>query len=184
MDFADELSVLAYVQESAQSSVNSQNRLDHIENRLRKISFQTDLLGLNLKISKFLELDESSHRIEMGADFAESDISTKYLQWETFKDTTKGSSFSDKNSMAPSGAELGIYLQDEIEIESLPEWVFTPSLRMDKYKVTPTIDKAFMDNQVERNSVSIRWITKMIGFFAWTLHHTEDGGGDQFVCHL
>lgn len=147
LDFADELSVLAYVQESAQSSVNSQNRLDHIENRLRKISFQTDLLGLNLKISKFLELDESSHRIEMGADFAESDISTKYLQWETFKDTTKDPSFSDKNSMAPSEArELGIYLQDEIEIESLPEWVFTPSLRMDKYKVTPTIDKAFMDN--------------------------------------
>lgn len=145
--FADELSMLAYIQDSTQSSANSQDRLDHIENRQRKISFQTDLLGLKFDLSKFLELEETSHNFRTGFDFTTSDILTKYLQWETFKDPTNDPGYTNKNSMAPSVArEFGIYLQDEIEIESLMGWVFTPSLRIDKYEVTPSVDQAFLDN--------------------------------------
>ena len=145
--FADELSMLAYIQDSTQSSANSQDRLDHIENRQREISFQTDLLGLKFDLAKFLELEETSHNFRTGFDFTTSDILTKYLQWETFKDPTKDPSYTNKNSMAPSVArEFGIYLQDEIEIESLMGWVFTPSLRIDKYEVTPSVDQAFLDN--------------------------------------
>lgn len=147
LGFADELSMLAYIQDSTQSSVNSQDRLDHIENRQRKISFQTDLLGLKFDLAKLLELEETSHDFRTGFDFTTSDILTKYLQWETFKDPTKDLGYANKNSMAPSVArEFGIYLQDEIEIESLMGWVFTPSLRIDKYEVTPSVDQAFLDN--------------------------------------
>lgn len=149
LGFADELSMLLYAQESEQRSINSQDRLndsEEVENRLRNISFQTDLSGINVQLAKLLELQGSSHQILAGIEYSDSKILTNYLQWDT-SDEPNDPVFKNKNTMAPSEArEFGIYLQDEIEIESLAGWVVTPSLRIDKYEVTPKIDQAFLDN--------------------------------------
>ena len=149
LGFADELSILLYAQESEQKSINSQDRLNdnnESENRLRNISFQTDLSGINLQLAKLIELQGSSHQIRGGIEYSDSKILTNYLQWDT-SDDPNDPNLENKNTMAPSDArEFGIYLQDEIEIESLAGWVVTPSMRIDKYEVTPKIDQAFLDN--------------------------------------
>jgi len=144
---ADKMSIFLYKQESINSSVNSQNRLDHIANRERKINFQTDLTGLSVQLNKVIEFYDISHDISTGLDFSLSDISTSYLQKDIFKDPQSNDSFSNKNSMAPSEAqEKGFYLRDEIELESFSDWVFSPSVRFDSYEVTPSHDQAFIDN--------------------------------------
>ena len=141
----DKFSGQLYRQESRQDSINLQDRLDTNVLRRRDISFQTDIVGLNLMAEKNFQRDWYRHLLRYGMEISQSDVDSKYLKTDLFQN---GEVLTDnQKSMAPSESQsFGFYLMDEISIGDQEQWILTPSLRFDYFEINPRSNESFLAN--------------------------------------
>lgn len=114
--------------------------------RERRFRFATDAIGAELMLRKELTTGRVVHRWIGGVDFLQTDIDQLRDGFELNRSTGVRSpfvgieTFPVRDTPLSRTREIGVYLQDELQFGA---WMLTPSVRIDRYELKPTVDAIF-----------------------------------------
>jgi hemoglobin/transferrin/lactoferrin receptor protein len=117
-----------------------------LRQRQRVFRFSEDAFGAELMLSKAVKTGPAEHLFTWGVEFLETDIDQLRDGFELNRTTGIRSSFVGietfpvRDTPLTRTRETGIYLQDELRIGA---WTVTPSVRVDRYDLDPTVDAIF-----------------------------------------
>tara|TARA_B100000579_G_C22841834_1_gene861974 strand:+ start:773 stop:2986 length:2214 start_codon:yes stop_codon:yes gene_type:complete len=148
----DNFSSLIYVQESRQSSFNLQeDRADDVMDRRRRISYQSNVTGVDLEAKKAFETELFKHSLILGVEATGSKVESRHHVNDLMDNGNQVS--LDKIDMDPCKAqEIGVYVSDEIKFGIEEKWALTPSLRFDRYEIIPLKDAAFQQSDIRKDA--------------------------------
>ncbi len=138
-----------YTQNSFSGNVNDQQvRVnpgainEFIRDRRNDLSYQTDIIGFDLQAEHLFE-GRTMNRLSYGYEFSVSDVESALLRTD--------SPMAPQNllNMAPTTVwRNGLYLNSRFTFGDRGQWVISPALRVDDYRVDPENSDEFL-NQTE-----------------------------------
>lgn len=132
----DELRAKAYYQSSELRNLNVQTIRD-LRDRTNDIFYQTNIAGLNLSATKGVQQGDWSHSLGYSFQVSRSDVTSALLR------TDNDHATENRPNLAPSIAwRSNLTLRDEISYGS---WMFTPSIRLEHYQVSPDNTAEFLN---------------------------------------
>jgi hemoglobin/transferrin/lactoferrin receptor protein len=114
--------------------------------RQREFRFAEDALGAELTLRKALRTGPVEHLVSWGVEMLETDIDQLRDGFELNRTTGARSpfvgieTFPVRDTPLTRTRETGVFLQDELTVGA---WTFTPSVRVDRYELDPTVDAIF-----------------------------------------
>lgn len=143
----DRAQLRPYWQSSRSTNFNLQKLITNpgapnpiIRDRINDLSYQTDIWGADLSFNKALEYGHSRHLINYGYEFSISQVESALLR------TDRPSPPRNLLNMAPAEVvRNGFFISDEITMGNRNQWVITPSVRLEHYRVTPENTNDFLD---------------------------------------
>jgi hemoglobin/transferrin/lactoferrin receptor protein len=114
--------------------------------RQRVFRFAEDAAGAELTLRKSLRTGRVEHLLTSGVEFVETDIDQLRDGFELNRTTGVRSpfvgieTFPVRDTPLTRTREMGIYLQDELRLGA---WTITPSVRVDRYDLDPSVDAIF-----------------------------------------
>lgn len=117
-----------------------------LRQRQREFRFTEDASGAELMLHKAATTGPIEHLLTSGAEFLETNIDQLRDGFELNRTTGARSSFVGietfpvRDTPLTRTRETGIYVQDELRVGA---WTFTPSVRVDRYDLDPTVDAIF-----------------------------------------
>ena len=147
----------------------------------RHFNYQQEIVGA--EFNSFAQLGK--HNLVMGIDFSQTttkeqrDGATTDLLTNVVTSTLLTESFPLRDFPISKTEELGVFVQDEIELSS--KWTLVPALRFDYYHLDPTSDSLYLRSNPDIDVASITetaWSPKL-----GVLHHFDNGitGYAQYV---
>ncbi len=157
LPIADTVSAQIYTQESEFNSLNIQQGslsfgpFPSPRNRRNKISYLTDIYGLDAQADKLILAESATHTLRYGLEASWSDVESQFIRTDISQDGSER--LDDRIGMAPSEVtRLGFFILDEITLGLDEKWVITPGLRFDSYEVSPDNTAAFLARTVPPGS--------------------------------
>lgn len=137
--FMDEITIRPYWQSSYSANYNIQQLLinpgtpgETLRDRINDLYYETDIGGLDLRFSKALDSSTITHRMNYGYEGSISFVRSALIR------TDFPASPDNLLNMAPSEVcRHGLYFSDEITFGDRDQWVITPSIRVEGYRVEP-----------------------------------------------
>lgn len=117
-----------------------------LRQRYREFRFAGDTFGAELTLRKPAKTASIEHLFTWGVEFLETDIDQLRDGFELNRTTGVRTpfvglkTFPVRDTPLTRAREAGIYLQDELRVGS---WTFTPSIRVDRYDLDPTVEAIF-----------------------------------------
>jgi hemoglobin/transferrin/lactoferrin receptor protein len=114
--------------------------------RQREFHFAEDATGAELTLRKALRTGRVEHLLTSGVEFVETDIDQLRDGFELNRTTGIRSAFVGietfpvRDTPLTRTREMGMYLQDELRLGA---WTITPSVRVDRYDLDPSVDAIF-----------------------------------------
>jgi hemoglobin/transferrin/lactoferrin receptor protein len=114
--------------------------------RQREFRFAEDATGAELTLRKTLRTGRVEHLFTWGVEFLQTDIDQLRDGFELNRTTGARSpfvgieTFPVRDTPLTRTRETDLYLQDELRLGA---WTFTPSVRVDRYALEPTVDTIF-----------------------------------------
>jgi len=139
----------------------------------RNFNYQQEIVGA--EFNSFAQLGQ--HSLVMGIDFSQTtteeqrDGSQTTLSTGAVTNVVAGETFPLRDFPMSKSQELGVFVQDEIELSS--NWTLVPALRFDYYHLKPSADSLYLQNNPNFNIASITetaWSPKL-----GILHHFDNG---------
>lgn len=146
----DELSVLAYAQESDAQQLTLTERVSAvsgIQDRERSSVYTQENVGLRLQFDKRVDLGRTQHLISYGLDYDKSDTETR-RDGSTINRATGGqaiefSSFPTRDFPISQYTSRGFFLQDDIKLLG-DRLSIIPALRYDSFELEPEADPIYL----------------------------------------
>jgi len=139
----------------------------------RNFNYQQEIVGA--EFNSFAQLGQ--HSLVMGIDFSQTTTEEQRNGTQTTLSTgavtnvVAGETFPLRDFPMSKSQELGVFVQDEIELSS--NWTLVPALRFDYYHLKPSADSLYLQNNPNFNIASITetaWSPKL-----GILHHFDNG---------
>jgi len=138
----------------------------------RNFNYQQEIVGA--EFNSFAQLGQ--HSLVMGIDFSQTtteeqrDGAQTTLSTGAVTNVVAGETFPLRDFPISKTDELGVFIQDEIELSS--KWILVPALRFDYYHLKPSADSLYLKNNPNFNVASITetaWSPKF-----GILHHFDN----------
>lgn len=146
----DQMSVLAYAQQSEASQVTLRKRLSFssgLQDRFRGSSYEQENTGLRLQFNKKLELGSRQHLLSYGVDYDVSDAATQRdgntVNRATGAQAFEFTPFLTRDFPLSEYTSRGFFIQDDIELLDGRLSVI-PALRYDNFELTARADEIFL----------------------------------------
>lgn len=146
----DELSVLAYAQESDAQQLTLTERVSAvsgIQDRERSSIYIQENVGLRLQFDKRVDLGRTQHLISYGLDYDKSDTETRRdgstINRATGSQAIEFSSFPTRDFPISQYTSQGFFLQDDIKLLG-DRLSIIPALRYDSFELEPEADPIYL----------------------------------------
>ena len=153
--------VRLYHQKTATEQLTDETRFSRGVNYRydRDFFYKQDVNGLRLNLYATPSSADFSHTIGYGFELSKTTSTELRNSLQTNLDTDEitsvvlGEQFPLRDFPITDVTEYGIYINDEIKIKD-SQWSIVPAIRYDSYKLTPRLDRVFLESNVLQDVVN------------------------------